>query len=114
MFALDLLRVPVGDLAAAEPFWTALLGRPPVSVDETAGTARYDIDGLDILVVRDPAGAGRPLGFHLSHDDPDQLLARLPASAKGRIEDDPGGGRSLQAHGPDGTPVRVRWRAPER
>jgi catechol 2,3-dioxygenase-like lactoylglutathione lyase family enzyme len=111
MFALHLLKVPAADPAAAEPFWTALLGRPPVA--RGAGGARYHVDGID-LALEPAAAAAAELGFELDHDDLEALLARLPGGTVAAIETAADGGRCLLARDPSGHPVRVRWRMPER
>jgi catechol 2,3-dioxygenase-like lactoylglutathione lyase family enzyme len=111
MFALHLLRVPVRDLAAARPFWTALFGRPPVEEAPDGKSARYDVDGLDVTLV-EAAAPGGALDFELDHDDLDKIAARLPAGAS--IRATAGGGRRLEATDPSGNAVTVLWRTPER
>jgi catechol 2,3-dioxygenase-like lactoylglutathione lyase family enzyme len=117
MFALNRLRVPVRDLAAARGFWTALLGRPPAEEAPDSGSARYHVDGLDLLLIVAAGGRrspGGPLDFELDHDDLGKLLARLPAGAAAEVRETAGGGRSLEARDPDGNQVTVVWRMPER
>ena len=117
MFALHLLRVPVRDLAAARPFWTALLGRPPVEEAPDGGSAHYHVDGLDLLLAVATDGQrapGGPLDFELDHEDLDKLKACLPAGAPAEIRETEGGGRRLEARDPDGNRVTVLWRIPER
>lgn len=121
MFALHQLRVPVTDAARAEGFWTALLGRGPEGTAAHGGL-RYHVDGLELVLV--PAGAegtgapapgsGGPLGFRLSHDDLDAVLARLPDGAGAAIRTHADGTRHLEARDPEGNLVRVDWRMPER
>ena len=117
MFALCQLRVPVTDPGRAVAFWTALLGRAPEG-PEAGGCLRYHVDGLDLILVGPGAeGAtapGGPLGFHLSHDDLDAVLARLPQDATAAIRTHSDGTRHLEARDPDSNLVRVDWRMPER
>jgi catechol 2,3-dioxygenase-like lactoylglutathione lyase family enzyme len=117
MFAIRQLRVPVADLVGAEGFWTALLGHVPEG-QERDGALRYHVDGIDLVLVPAPAtGAeapGGPLGFRLSHDDLDAVLARLPPDAGAAIRTHADGTRHLETRDPDGNLVRVDWRMPER
>lgn len=117
MFALHLLRAPVRDLAAARGFWTALLGRPPLTDAPRGEGARTHVDGLDIALVPSPPGdrgPGAVLDLELSHDDLARLRARLPEAAEAAIHATDDGDKRLEARDPSGNLVRIAWRVPER
>ena len=117
MFAIRQLRVPVSDPGRAEGFWTALFGRGPAGT-EADGALRYHVDGIDLVLVptaeSSPHAPGGPLGFMLSHEDLDAVLARLPEETGAMIRTRADGRRHLEARDPDGNLVLVDWRMPDR
>ena len=105
-----LAQATVSDLIAAEPWYTALLGREP-DVRPMDGLLEWHVTaggGVQVWAERDRAGGSTLL---LATDDLDAAAARLAARgvATGGIE--PGGGaRLLRLTDPDGNRVVVLGR----
>ena len=104
-FTHVLAQATVSDLAAAEPWYTALLGRAP-DLRPMAGLLEWHlVEGSGLQVWHDPARSGRST-LVLGVSDLDATAARVAAA--GVDHDGPrpvGGGRVLQVSDADGNRV---------
>jgi predicted enzyme related to lactoylglutathione lyase len=105
-----LAQSTVADSSAAEPWYTALLGRAP-DARPMAGLLEWRVAGASgVQVWAEPERAGRST-ILLATDDLDATAARLVAAGIASSEPEDGGGaRLLRLTDPDGNRVVVLGR----
>lgn len=100
--------VPVTDLAAAQPWYERLFGRPPDVVPNDTEVMWRATDGGWVYVIEDAARAGRAI-VTIAVDDLDQVVAELVARAisPGTIEAVGEAGRKAITADADGN--QIAW-----
>jgi len=114
--ALDLVKIPVSDLASSVTFYEAALGLKAGFVSQEYGWAQLDGASMAFaLYVPGRGGGSRSPGgsvdFHLSHDRIDDLygaVAKIASDAGLHTNAD--GSRSLEFSDPDGNVLKVMER----
>ncbi len=100
-FSFVIAQATVSDVAVAEPWWTALLGRGP-DARPMDGLLEWRLDGAGLQVWQEPERAGRSTVV-LGVDDLDAELARVSAAGLlVPLGQAGGGGRTAELRDPDG------------
>ena len=113
---LQLLKIPVRDLARARAFYEVLLGSAPVFHSAEYGWSQFMVGSLPIALYRPGAGGGagvmgHDLDFHLSAPDLEALLASVaPLAPDAAIHENADGSRSLEFRDPDGNGIKIMAR----